>query len=264
MKWIDYLKKSLKESLVKGIEEPIHALDSMLIYKSRKFDELISIQSRLNELNKDRKKGIIRIDDYDISLNTLRENVIDLINELERSDIEGVAPARNPEEQAVLDTIFKLWKIEEVLIMRIFDDATKMNTQEELLTYTKSRFKELSSGKIYGDKYGWHPIDFTLTLIGISDHKCYFHPDPKQIDTDKSQSVHYRKIVEMKNGAFIWPNNYRSGQFKEFYKISEPENPNKSQESRLTKLYFREIPGLDRIITFEGHINLRSRLPHKK
>lgn len=273
MKTIGFLKKCLRNSLIKGVDEPIKSLRELLDDNSPKYDDLILLQSRLEDLNRKVTRGTISEQFHQLERNKIHESLIDLIDKIDILDIEGglgnnneaVQGTNSESERLILKTIHALWDSEEQFIEKLLDDASTFTSREKLRDFIQSKFEEFSRGEAY-DALNPAPSDFTLTLINSPEGTFFFHPDPRQIGRNKKDRDHYKRVLEIKSGTFIWPNDRRSEQYRTAYVIPEPKasNPNWRTKCRLTKVYFREIPRLGLIVTFEDHINLRSRVPKRK
>ncbi len=88
MKILEFLKANLRESLLKGIEETIDSLKELLPKNSDKYQSLILIQSQLLEVKRKVMHGTISEADAQLAKNRLRESLMELINSLEKADVE--------------------------------------------------------------------------------------------------------------------------------------------------------------------------------
>ena len=274
MKAISFIRECLKTSFKKSIDDTIKTLEELLDSGSEKYNDLVSLQVRLKNLDQDFIRGIISDESTQRERNRIHAALIDLIDKIEAFDIEGntsdennITGKKNFEaEQEILDAFNSLWSLEEDFIKRLFKEALTFTNKAELKAFIQRKTKEFSQGRPYGTIYP-APSDFTMTLIHTSKEKGFFyHPSPRQIGVRKDHRENYRKVLEIKNGTYIWINEKSTREYREAYALAERtgRNPNYGTVSRITKMYFQEIPGLDLILTFEDHVNLRSRIPKGK
>lgn len=282
MNWLENKKIRLKESSINDFVKTIESLKEILHIESEKRDIVLELLRQFKDLKKENLRGTVDRNDYNLDRRILQRNLIDLINEIENSDLVEVPFIGDEEdEKMILKIINNLWEKDVPLIKRLLSEASSYTTEKELKKYVEQKFEEFSNGEPFGsprnEKDDPPPTDFTLTVIDAKTTELIWHPDPKKKvrnleleekgENKEAKHTHYSIIKDQKNGELIWPNDKRSEQFRKAYIIPEPKrgNPNHTSDaSRLSKIYFKENRHLNCIIIFENHINLRSRIPDDK
>lgn len=85
---LENIKKELQALVPQGIGEALKALKEKLPANSPRQSEVVLLESRLNEANRDRLKGILSSDDLQLTYNRIRADLIELIQSLEPIDFE--------------------------------------------------------------------------------------------------------------------------------------------------------------------------------
>lgn len=88
MENLNQIKIQLKKLIPKGIPDTIKALKELLPEGSRKYDEVLLLEGRLNEVNKKRLRNIISDADLQLTYGKIRSDLLDLIDGLAEADFD--------------------------------------------------------------------------------------------------------------------------------------------------------------------------------
>ncbi len=96
------LQQDLKLILVNNIGESLQKLKQVFRHHTDIFNQVIQIESRLKQINKQRIKGIITQDDLQRQYNILREDTLTLIDSLSEQDLNPSSKKKSTKRGAIL------------------------------------------------------------------------------------------------------------------------------------------------------------------
>ncbi|MEO6038027.1 MAG: hypothetical protein ABIQ93_06400, partial [Saprospiraceae bacterium] len=91
------LRRELQDILTEDLVAALLALKDLLPEQTSKHTQVLSLQARLNDANRERRRNTLSPDDYQRRVDTIRADSFDLIAGLEQADMEAPAasmPAR--------------------------------------------------------------------------------------------------------------------------------------------------------------------------
>jgi len=92
MKDLEQKKAKLREILIENLGDALKVLKDWLPDEVEKCQELILLEGQLKSINKEKIKGVIDYNQYQLGINKIRAKLLDFINDLEEIDFE-VQPA---------------------------------------------------------------------------------------------------------------------------------------------------------------------------
>ncbi|MCB0643184.1 MAG: hypothetical protein KDC44_16160, partial [Phaeodactylibacter sp.] len=117
---LESIRSALKELLVEdGIGECLLSLKAQLPAGSPKINEILSIETRLNKLNRDVLKNEITQEAYDVEYAQMIQLVLLMVDELQADDFEEQAPGRKSKQGSILYQIPEIMTLDEESECRI-------------------------------------------------------------------------------------------------------------------------------------------------
>ncbi len=122
---LDELKIKLKKMIAaEGIAASIAALKEVLPEQSERFEDVLLIESRQNEANRQRLRNLISNEDLQITYARIREDLMELIDQLSEADFE------NPEIQ---EDLVKGKKVKKGSILHRIPDQMQLNDETKCI-----------------------------------------------------------------------------------------------------------------------------------
>lgn len=133
------LQRDLKQTLTKDIGKVILQLKESLPEKAIKYNDVIAIEGRLNQINLQSIRGVITNEQKELSYNQIRQDLILLIDTLQESDFRNVAQAAANKGGQLLYQIPQKMKMQEEVkcIIRLAHSEAQIVKNIELTADTK-------------------------------------------------------------------------------------------------------------------------------
>ena len=150
----------------------------------------------------------------------------------------------------IFDQINQIWKDRENGIRKVFQavlDFDHRGDQKRLIQFLRKLDREIEIGQII-DRKVRKPWDFDIVAFNMNGDIVY-HRHEDQISKRPLKHYPIAEVLSASFGEILWPNNY-PGRLSEL-----PGFPFKRNQ-RLTKIYVREIPQFQWLLTFESHISV--------